>query len=73
LFGTSQAGGFGSSHGSNNNNNNGDYNEYDEYEDDDGDDEDDGNRFLVNRPPATDSGSQGVGGRDQGQVRPPFC
>ncbi len=75
LFGTQ-----GHNNNNNNNNNNNDddqeTNEYEEYEYEgefsnqggDFNNQDDGERFLANSPPAPNSGSRGVGGRDRGQV-----
>lgn len=67
LFGTGHGGGGNSN--SNVASNDNEYEEYEEYDDSFGGQDDDGNRFLVNRPPASTSGSRGVGGGDRGQVR----
>ncbi len=72
---------FGNNGNSNNNNQQAeDYNEYEyegDYESQDGvgqldnnnNNNDDGERFLANSPPAPNTGSRGVGGRDRGQVQ----
>ncbi len=72
---------FGNNGNSNNNQQSEEYNEY-EYESDYGSQGGDGQldnsnnnnnedeeRFLANSPPAPNTGSRGVGGRDRGQVQ----
>ena len=79
LFGNNNNNNFNNNNNNNDNANSEEYNEY-EYESDydqgqgqgqgqgDENSNKDGERFLGNSPPAPNTGSRGVGGRDRGQV-----